>query len=330
MARVTYFPRYSNQENAVTNTTLHLFSQINQHSTEKFQVLLGALLGDVEIPLGINFEQQTRSSASVPDAVIQQLPVHVVLETKVTAGVNVDQLIRHCETFTPGISGNFLILLTKADVSEHDFKSVQEKAAQYNARFCAVTFEKLCEAIKTVVEPHEVHLRHVVEDFLRYADDLHLLPDRRTWLSIVPCGDTIELNERWHLYYKPAARGYEPTHFLGIYNQKAVRLMGRIVSVYDYVAGTDGGDQFKRVRLAERPDFIPRIQGMIQDTEKELGWRIHHGMRFFCAERLIPTEFRKTSPHGIQGGRYWDISAYDKKGQTDEELALKLREGTWD
>lgn len=329
MARITYFPRYSNQENAVTNTTLHLFSQINQHSTEKFQMLLGALIGDVDIPLGINFEQQIRATSSVPDAVIQQLPVHVVLETKVTAGVDARQLMRHCETFTPGITGNFLILLTKSDTSEQDFGSVREKAAEFNARFCAVTFEKLCEALKTVAEPHEVHLRHVVDDFLRYADDLRLLPDRRAWLSIVPCGDTIELNARWGMYYKPASRGYEPTNFLGIYNQKAVRFIGRIVSVYDYLVAKDGAEEFRWVRGDQRGDFIPQIQGMIRETEQIVGWRIGDGMRFFCSERLLPTEFRKTSPGGIQGGRYWDISPYIHSGQSDAELAETLRSVTW-
>lgn len=329
MSRITYFPRYSNQENAVTNTTLHLFSQINQHSTEKFQMLLGALIGDVDIPLGINFEQQIRATSSVPDAVIQQLPVHVVLETKVTAGVDTRQLMRHCETFTPGITGNFLILLTKSDTSELDLGSVREKAAEYNARFCAVTFEKLCDALKTVADPHEVHLRHVVDDFLRYADDLRLLPDRRVWLSIVPCGDTIELNARWGMYYKPASRGYEPTHFLGIYNQKAVRFIGRIVSVYDYLVSRDGSEEFRWVRGDQRREFIPQIQGMIRETQQVVGWRIGDGMRFFCSERLLPTEFRKTSPGGIQGGRYWDISAHVSPGQSDLELAERLRSLAW-
>jgi hypothetical protein len=329
MSSVTYFPRYSNQENAVTNTTLHLFSQINRHSTEKFQMLLCALIGDVEIPLGINFEQQTRSTVSVPDAVIQQFPVHVVIETKVTAGVDIGQLLRHCETFTPGVTGNFLMLLTKADVSEQNHELVREKAAQYSARFCAVTFERLCQALKTVAEPHEVHLRHIVDDFLRYADELQLLPDRRTWLSIVPCGDTIDLNALWHMYYKPASRGYEPTDFLGIYNQKAVRYIGRIVSVYDYLVGIDGTERFELVRGTPRNDFIPRIHSMIKGTEEEVGWRIGNGMRFFCAEQLISTEFKKTSPHGIQGGRYWDISAAVSEGQSDVELAAVLREQTW-
>src|SRR5436190_24223311 len=102
MARVTYFPRYTTQENVVTNTTLHLFSQINQHSSDRLRSVLSELLGDDEMPLGSNFQQQMRSETSVPHGGILQEPVHFIIETKVSAGVDADQLIRHCESFVKG------------------------------------------------------------------------------------------------------------------------------------------------------------------------------------------------------------------------------------
>jgi hypothetical protein len=113
MARITYSSRYTTAENVVTNNTLHLFTLINQHSPDRLRAVLSELFGDEEVPLGINFQQQTRSKTSVPDGSILQEPVHIVIETKVGAGVNADQLVRHCESFGKERKGNYLMLLTK-------------------------------------------------------------------------------------------------------------------------------------------------------------------------------------------------------------------------
>ena len=106
MSSVTYFPRYTTAENVVTNTTLHLFSQINQHSADTFRAVLGEIVGVMlKCRWGINFRQQTRSPQSVPDGSILQERVHVLIETKVTASTDIDQLIRHCESFDKGKNG---------------------------------------------------------------------------------------------------------------------------------------------------------------------------------------------------------------------------------
>src|SRR5256885_182432 len=128
MSRIHYFQRYSTKENVVTNTTLHLFAQIGAHSTDRLRDLLGGIFGDQEIPLGINFEQQVRSNASVPDAVISQEPLRLAIETKVDAGVDTDQLLRHCDSFSRGRPGNYLVLLTRSDIPDTDFATVYEKA----------------------------------------------------------------------------------------------------------------------------------------------------------------------------------------------------------
>ena len=329
MSNITYFPRYSNQENAVTNTVLHLFSQVYGHSTERLQGLVGELLGSTEIPLGINFEQQTRSAMSVPDAIIRQDPVHIVIETKVGAPVDSGQLVRHCNTFNKSLPGNFLVLLTKEVVPDEGMAPVRDAAKEHNAAFCKVTFEGLCEILGTAAMPHEIHLKNIVEDFKRYCSEMNLLPDRRKWLSIVPCSETYDLNEKWALYYKPTDRGYEPVDYLGIYTQKAVRMLGEIKAVYDSTIDSSGRFTLACVK-GDHPDFRTRIQGMVDDSAKELGWMIKGGMRFFCCDRFWDTEFKKTSPYGIQGGRYWDISAQVKESGATEALADLLRQHTWE
>jgi hypothetical protein len=110
MSHVTYFQRYSSKENVVTNTVLHLFSQINAHSTDRLRELLVDLLDDHPLPLGVQIQQQIRSSASVPDGYISQEPLHIAIETKVDAGVDADQLTRHLQSLKQRGKGQSQVL----------------------------------------------------------------------------------------------------------------------------------------------------------------------------------------------------------------------------
>lgn len=330
MPSITYFQRYSTKENAVTNTTLHLFSQIYNHSPDRLKGFLSELFGNETIPLGLDFVQQTRSDASVPDGVIHQEPVHILIETKVTAGVDSDQLIRHCRSFNPKIQGNFLILLTKETVPDTDVATVHDTAKEYAAIFRKTTFEELCKALENVAREHETHLKSIVNDFVAYCAEMGLLIDRRRWLSIVPCGKTFDLNEKWQMYYQPTDRGYTPQDYLGIYTDKAVWLIGKITATYDNELDEHGTMHLKLFTGEDRTEFRDRIDGMIKETKEQVGWDLTSGTRFFCVANFFETEFKKTSPGGIMGGRYWDITEQLKSASSDEILAQNLRKDTWD
>jgi len=331
MGHVTYFPRYTTQENVVTNTTLHLFSQINQHSSERLRAFLSDLLGDVEMPLGITFQQQTRSASSVPDGAILQEPVHIVIETKVTAGVDIGQLIRHLESFTKGIRGNHLVLLTKVPIEKKSIESVFQAAKEIGVFFQATTFEHICAKLSGLGKEHEIHLVRITEDYVAYCSEMGLLPDRRKWLRIVPCGVTLNLNARHRVYYQASDRGYSPHSYLGIYNNKAVRMIGEIAAVYDSEASEEEVLNLSLVEGADRAEFRKRIEAMISDSESEIGWdHLRGGHRFFCVETFAPTYFEKRSWGGIQGPRFWDISDMAESSTNLQELADHLRNAHWE
>ena len=132
------------------------------------------------------------------------------------------------------------------------------------------------------------------------------------------------------MYYKPTARGYSKHHYLGIYRWKVVNGVGWVAAVYD---NADDGSGGMVLRLAEgngSTDFENRIQGIVQDTKTALGWDVTSGHRFFCVGSFAETDFKKTSPYGIQGARFYDVTRYVKLGVTDAELADALRGQTWE
>ena len=326
---VTYFPRYTTPENIVTNSTLHLFSQLNQHSSDRLRQVLSELLGDAEIPLGVNFQQQIKNKFSVPDGGIVQEPIHIVIETKVTAGVDAGQLIRHCESFKKGRTGNYLLLLTRDKADDQTLDSVRRKAKEIGAIFRNVTFEDLCDSLKGLAKEYETHLMRVIEDYAAYCTETDLLPDRREWLRIVPCGTTYDLNKQWHVYYQPAERSYSAHNYIGIYKQKAVRLLGRVAATYDRKVAANGQIELTFINGTDTPMFRQRIEGMVVDSNQKLGWDLKNDTRFFCANELLSTDFVKTSWGGIQGARFWDISEQVKEAATDEKLAALLCQQQW-
>lgn len=329
MSRVTYFQRYSSKENVVTNTVLHLFSQINAHSTDRLRELLVDLFDDDAVPLGVQIHQQVRSSASIPDGFISQEPVHIIIETKVDAAVDADQLTRHLQAFKHGTAGNYLLLLTVTPAGDADVSSVSKAAQAVGVTFKAFTFERVCESLKDSVQPYEIHLKAIVEDFLLYCNDMGLLPDRREWMRIVPCGETLDLNARWGVYYHPTDRGYSDHEFVGAYAQKAVRFVGKLKCIFDYVA-TAPPTYGTIVSGAYDSDCLRRIEGIVADTKKKPGWDVSSGYRFFCVDKFIPTLFVKKTAGGIQGARFYDVSQIVKDDASAEGLAQALRDQQWE
>lgn len=88
MTEVSFFPKYEQKENKVTNYTLLVLRQIYNESPNLFQSFIIDLLADEgrNINIGVNFLQQVGYSCergnSIIDGVIQQLPFQIFIETK--------------------------------------------------------------------------------------------------------------------------------------------------------------------------------------------------------------------------------------------------------
>ncbi|MFA5514239.1 MAG: hypothetical protein WDA17_04895 [Sphaerochaetaceae bacterium] len=63
MAKVHYFPRYKREEDFITNTVLHLFTQIYMHSPYRLNTILNEII-ETKIPLGFSIVQQEKGKES--------------------------------------------------------------------------------------------------------------------------------------------------------------------------------------------------------------------------------------------------------------------------
>ncbi|ERP30663.1 hypothetical protein [Chitinivibrio alkaliphilus] len=328
MSKIHYFQRYSSVENTVTNNTLQLFARIYEYSTERASKLLSEITGE-SIEIGIEINQQERSGNSVPDGIVLQRSFKILIESKVDAGVDKNQLLRHSESFS-NESQKILLLLTKQRLSENNQKDIQADILKKHPDiiFISTTYEEICKSIKTLFAEYESEMTNLVEDYIEYCNDANLFDQSSFLMRIVPCGQSLNINKEYGVYFQPSDRGYSKHNYVGIYKDKRVQYIWKIESVFDVLY--DGKDLKKELIQGEDTSkFDDKIIGIIKDAESEKGWDIYSNHRFFCGQP-IATSYEKESSGGIQGARLLNLrDIVDEKILSTDIIAKKLKDICW-
>lgn len=337
MAEIHYFPRYSQPENVVTNNTLLLFLRLYDHSRFKFEKFLSALCGDQEVGLpvpGLQFRQQVGTGKSVVDGYIAQDSLRIAIETKLSRQFDLSQLERHLAVFTDETS-KLLILLspTREAVSAEELALVRSKAALRGVSVVPAAFEDVAREALACLSEHDEEMLALANDYASFCSETKLLPRDACILFAPGCGRSFEDNLKYRLYYCPAAWSRREAAYLGIYANRAVRAIGRIAKVVACEVDADSGTVTELPGAGSlSPDERHRILAASQSALANNGWdlgRTPH--KFYLCDRLEPTEFRKESPGGMRGHRYFDLEEI-LGGAIPEsvgELAQLLRRPVW-
>lgn len=326
MSRIHYFQRYSSVENTVTNNTLQLFGRIYEYSARAASRLLSELTGQA-VYIGIEITQQKRSNTSVPDGSIIQSSFKIAIEAKVDASVDFDQLKRHASFFGTETL-RILLLLTKTPLAGNEEAELVKLQGEFpGVVMRSITYKDICEAIKQLFKPHEETIIELAYDYIEYCNDTGLFDQSRELMRIAPCGQSVEINQHHGIYFQPSDRGYTNHAFVGIYNQKAVRAILEIKSVFD--VELEGGNLKKELVQGEYTDaYDDSIRAIIADAKTHCDYDIESGHRFFCG-KMVSTNYQKVSPGGIQGARFVNLrEALESYGDI-EDIASKLSKATW-
>lgn len=329
MAKVHYFQRYVSQENAVTNNTLQLLARIYAHKPQKAADLINELVGaDEPIEIGVEIQQQRRDGDSVPDGTIIQRSFKILLEAKVSASVNVDQLARHADKFGDE-EHKILLLLTKHPIGEEEARArLAVSRVARDVIFSCITFERVIEALQELFPPYEYEMNELVQDYVEYCWETGLVDRSRYLMRIVPCGTSLEINKRHGIYFHPSDRGYSTHGFTGVYKDKRVQAVWENESVFD-VTLVDGKLEKEFVSGRDTEEFDEKLRAIIADAWEECGYEIATGHRFFCGTPHV-TSFEKVSRGGIMGQRYADVQKVVGDFEGAAELAARLASKTWE
>lgn len=331
MPKITIFQRYSSVENTVTNNTLQLFARIYKYSPEQASRILAELI-DVEIEIGLEIRQQERTGNAVPDGTLSQSSFKILIEAKVDAPVDDDQLLRHCRSFSDE-SQQILLLLTKQHVGNQRLEALNKKIADQSPRviFRNITYEDICEACQGMFLAHEFDMQALVEDYSEYCNDAELFDQSAYFMRVVPCRVSLALNQKYSMYFDPSSHGYTKHRFVGIYAEKKVHFLidiGVGGSVFDI--DSDGVNLNKTlVQGVDTARYDQNILAMIRDAKTSCGYDIAKGHRFFCGD-VAPTDYTKTSKGGIMGKRLINLKNVIGNFSNVSDAAAKLTGKTWE
>lgn len=333
MTKVSYFQRFSQKENHVTNNTLLVLRHFYTAAPTKLSSVLTQLVDD-ELEIGVTFNQQIHSGRSIPDAHLSQDAFDIFVETKLGDDLDHDQIKRHLEGISEGQdkttrTRTFLIGLTRNEILETHRESLSHQAKKIGVNFAAITFSSLADALRKECESHETALRAVLEDYEDFlsAEELLTIGER---MSVVPCGTSIDENIRFGVYFESAQRPTKVrSKFLGLYTKKAIRYVGEIeqvavlrprsdeLEILELEKGMIGVDQERRLKqtIAEC-DYYPDLK--------------NEAARYYFTGKFFETNIEKRSKGGIWGARVFNLSDwldYGTLGKTysPEEAAELLR-----
>lgn len=325
MSAINHFQTYSQRENHVTNNTMLMLRHVYRTSPQLLQDVLQALLDEDEVEIGPRFEQQVGAAHSVPDAVLSQKPLHIYVEAKRGDGLYDDQLKRHINSIAENghpENSAFLIGLTCNNTDEDQNERWKKLALEYGITFAATTYRELLEALGVACSA-DPDLREVLDDYQSFIGGENLLPDQYRKLIAMLCGQSWRENIEFGAYFEPAHRNPKWTraHFLGIYRQKCISHVGRLVTVA-VCRDKDGeliveAEEFGSLSIDQRK----RIQKIIQAAESYFKGFASTSHRYYLVDRFEKTDVRKTSPGGMMGHRYFDIAQLGEVDNLELDLS---------
>jgi hypothetical protein len=332
VAAISYFQRYSQRENHVTNNTLLVLRHLYQTAPGKLEQVVRELVGQESVSLGLTFHQQTRGSASVPDGLISQSPFRLYFETKLGPSLDHDQIRRHIASIaderTPATGEAFLVGLSTEPLPAPEKESLAAEARAKGVVFATATFAELKESLDAACAPHDVALRAVLDDFTEFLGSENLLFQSDDWMLVVPCGVSLAENQRFGIYYDGLDRPKRSAcAYLGAYSDKSIRLVGRITAVLAcrYVDGA--ADVIEAERGSASSDALKRIAAVIEATSYyDLKTE---PQRYYVVDEFAPTNLIKRDKGPIRGAQYLQISPLLAKGAqvrglSSRELAERL------
>jgi len=336
--KVHYFQRYSKPENVVTANTVLLLHRLYNFSPSKFYEFINLLFEKEELEL--YFNTQTKGVGSIPDGEIFQDSWRILIETKLNNNFTSGQLINHLNAFDKRSCNNLLLTLDPCDM-ECDFeKKLKAEIKTFNSKTkCStivhkhVTFELLISMIDELLSEQDYEMKEILDDFNDYCIEAKLIDNSYKIMRVVSSKITYESDFRLSICYRSASRRVSIHNYLGLYDNKVVKAIGKIKAVFCVNFNTNDNLEYTLEigKLSEK-EIHDKVNVVIEDAEIKFGWDLKTTkLRYFLVEKFYETNFRKTSKGGLLGAKRFDLCDILGKKELPgiEVIAKDLYNKTW-
>lgn len=334
--KIHYFQRYHQKENVATANTMLLLSRLYSYSSNKFFQLLKSEFFYDSFEPEIVFELQEKAEKSVPDASITQEGFKLIVEAKTYDWFYTDQLLRHLKAFDDE-KHKVLITISSVYMNKKTKEEFEEELRKFNKTqafpvvHINITFEKLAEAFRSVIDERDIEMNDVLEDYLDYCykDSLIVVPDSWKWMRCQLAGTTLDFNIKNNLYYDKIDRGFSAHDYLGLYKDKSVRAIGKISDIITAIQDENGNLIYQVEKGELNDDKKSAILKAIEDS-KSFGY-ILNKHRYFFVEKFYETDFKKITPKGAMGTRFFNLAEILNTDKLPDVaiIAEQLKSLTW-
>jgi len=328
---ISIFADYHQKENSLTNYCGLLMKLLYEDNPKNFEELLTTIIdADINIFVGPQFSQQTKTENSIPDLAITQKSFSIFFETKLTDWFYKDQIERHINGFNSSTEIKILFLLSNFDTNnlEDRFNTEIKKAKEHNVIVQPITFEDFVGSIEKVSSSE--YLNKILDEFKLYLDRNGHLPKWKYLLDVVNCRGTLhEIQEE--VYMCPNTGGpysHRRAKFFGPYANKQILEIWEIKAIIV----VDKGLTNLKVKWNNSNEKESELKRQATDKIKRWDYRVNENktvpLQVFLLENKYETKFIKDSSGGMQQSKkyFWDIAL---DCNNSEELAEKLMNKNW-
>jgi hypothetical protein len=327
MSSISYFQKFSQPENHVTNNTLLVLRHVYRNSQAKFEALFHALVSDenLSIPIGLSFNQQIRELHSVPDAYISQQPFNLYIEAKLDDRLDENQIDRHLKSAKNKAYPNgsvFLLGLTKERLPEVVDKKFRDMAVRFGVFFVGITYTQLADELIKLCTDFEANLREIIDDYSEFLSSQGLLINPSSRMAVFPCSTSRDQNVKFGIYYLPATRSdIFSCSIIGLYKNKQISHIGRI-RAYGLWSYSSGKFEYSKEQGVLTDDDLEKVDRLIAASPYYDLRSVDH--RFYMVDKFEEVNFLKKSSGGMRGRRYFDLKSYIPNVTFDQDTPFPL------
>lgn len=327
---ISSFQKYHSRENIHSSNALLLLKKIYNYSHDKFYELISGIVDREENEWCPQFVSQhkEKDKSSVPDGLIGQKGFKILIEAKEKDNdFNQKQLLGHLKYFEDidTKKDDVYLILLAVEYSANDEKLITELNNKHNNIIKRTTYVELCDSAKELFNEYKDNeIYELIEEFYEYCNNENLIKDDDYKIRIRACGNTLKENVKYKMYYDTAEHSHKGFKYLGLYNNKAVRYIGKIEKIIETKIIETGNidnmsfecvENYKDNSKVVTKEEIEKIKEMINSSPYKDSLT-NYAHKFFIMSELMELEFIKDSKGGLFTYRKnIDIREYDLQKQ---------------
>lgn len=337
MSQFVYFQKYHGKENVHSSNVLYMLQKVYYYNPRKFYKFLEELLESEEPDNWIlQFKTQEKHAKGVTDFSIIQKSFKIVVEAKEKYNhFDITQIERHLEALkNESIENKILLTLAPFENDQNVFLSLKQKHKEII--FLAITYKQLYEKLLSVIdEVRDYELKDMVEEFYEYCNAEDLIDETDDTIMVRLAGSTIDFNikEENRIYYDKAGGKYSGFRYIGLYNNKSVKYVGKVVMIVE--ARLQNQEIQCELKYSKNgkidENTLKRIKNAM-DNQAQLYDNTDIPHYYYLVDKFCPIEnFTKKSNRALYGRKKFFLRDLGLNPNAEvEEIAEKMKNRFWE